>query len=217
MIHFLSFTLNIVKFLTWTFSCYAFLLSTIFTIISADSLKAVQKISHSTTLGVASGTQTASSLSSCCRVTLLPKLNTDQLKPCSCSYLDSMSQSSFSLFTISVFVLVTNINSVHLMVLTTAMGCWIWDYTTHYVRLSMINCIAPHLCLSGSPKCVCVCMYPGSNLGSWPLQTLCCSPPVSLEVWCSLSQCRASSGASAAAAEPAPAQVQDLAEDNTPR
>lgn len=35
---------------------------------------------------------------------------------------------------------------------------------------------------------------------------------MSLEVWCSLSQCHASSGASAAAAEPAPAQVQGLAE-----
>lgn len=57
-----------------------------------------------------------------------------------------------------------------------------------------------------------LCMCPVSNLGFWPLQTLCCSPPVSLEVWCSLSQCRASSGASAAAAEPAPTQVQDLAE-----
>lgn len=35
---------------------------------------------------------------------------------------------------------------------------------------------------------------------------------MSLEVWCSLSQCRASSGASAAAAEPAPAQERDLIE-----
>ncbi len=65
---------------------------------------------------------------------------------------------------------------------------------------------------SGESQNVCLCMYPVSNLGFWPLQTLCCSPPVSLEVWCSLSQCRASSGASAAAAEPAPTQVQDLAE-----
>lgn len=55
-------------------------------------------------------------------------------------------------------------------------------------------------------------MHPVSYLDFWPLQTLCCSPPVSLEVWCSLSQCHASSGASAAAAEPAPTQVQDLAE-----
>lgn len=35
---------------------------------------------------------------------------------------------------------------------------------------------------------------------------------MSLEVWCSLSQCHASSGASVAAAEPAPTQVQDLEE-----
>lgn len=56
------------------------------------------------------------------------------------------------------------------------------------------------------------CTRPGTNLDFWPLQTLCCSPPVSLEVWRSLSQCHASSGASAAAAEPAPTQVQDLAE-----
>lgn len=57
-----------------------------------------------------------------------------------------------------------------------------------------------------------LCMHPVSNLDFWPLQTLCCSPPVSLEVWCFLSQCHASSGASAVAAEPAPTQVQDLAE-----
>lgn len=57
-----------------------------------------------------------------------------------------------------------------------------------------------------------LCVHPVSNLDFWPLQTLCCSPPVSLEVWCFLSQCHASSGASAVAAEPAPTQVQDLAE-----
>lgn len=55
------------------------------------------------------------------------------------------------------------------------------------------------------------CILP-SNLDFWPLQTLCCSPPVSLEVWRSPSQCHASSGASAGAAEPAPTQVQDLAQ-----
>lgn len=57
-----------------------------------------------------------------------------------------------------------------------------------------------------------LCVHRVSNLDFWPLQTLCCSPPVSLEVWRSLSQCHASSGASAVAAEPAPTQVQDLAE-----
>lgn len=82
--------------------------------------------------------------------------------------------------------------------------------------LSLINCAAntqlihSPLKVSKIPQGLHLHVFV-SNLGSWPLQTLCCSPPVSLEVWCSPSQCRASSGASAAAAEPAPTQVQDLA------
>lgn len=207
------FHMNIFKFTC--FYCHPCLQITVQTFTSSN-----YKIVHSATLGVAIVTETTNFLSSCFRARLLPRWKTEQLKQISCSYFAiKKSLSRFPLilnwdvcFNISVFVLVTWINYHN--------GTLIWEYTIYYTWLSMINCVALHLCLSESQEKsqnVCVCMYPVSNLGSWPLQTLCCSPPVSLEVWCSLSQCRASSGASAAAAEPAPAQVQDLAEDNTLR
>lgn len=80
----------------------------------------------------------------------------------------------------------------------------------HVIVRDELSDLQPCPSQSQKKSSVCLCVCPLSNLDFWPLQTLCCSPPVSLAVWCSLSQCRASSGASAAAAEPAPTQVQDL-------
>lgn len=81
-----------------------------------------------------------------------------------------------------------------------------------FQSLTGLDVWAAFICTpSESQKIAYACIRP-SNLDFWPLQTLCCSLPVSLEVWCSPSQCHASSGASAGAAEPAPTQVQDLAQ-----